>query len=235
MLIIDISKNNGIGAGAPNWDKIKTNNTPITGVMIKSSEGIGYADPMVKYHVEGAKRVGLPVGFYHFCSLNDEDVVKDSTGEANWFLKTISPYPCDLFMVLDIERNDKKYYDAHNILVKKDVATNLDGTLKPGYKAVRTLYPDKFLKWINTFFSIIDGANKPSMIYSGKYFMDENLPANHGLGNKPLWLAQYPTNYTAASKPSIPKGWTNYEWWQYSCTGKINGINGNVDLSKSLK
>lgn len=44
----------------------------------------------------------------------------------------------------------------------------------------------------------------------------------------PLWLAQY----TAAPVPTIPNPWTRYMAWQYSSTGTLSGIAGNVDLNR---
>lgn len=49
------------------------------------------------------------------------------------------------------------------------------------------------------------------------------------------WLKEYKLwlpAYTTASSPSIPKPWTKYFIWQYSSTGKLPGIDGNVDLNR---
>ena len=42
-----------------------------------------------------------------------------------------------------------------------------------------------------------------------------------------IWCAKYSSN-----KPNIT---SNYDIWQYSSTGRINGINGNVDMNYMLK
>lgn len=41
----------------------------------------------------------------------------------------------------------------------------------------------------------------------------------------PLWVAHYGTD-----RPTIPDGWLIWYIWQYSSTGSVNGVNGNVDL-----
>lgn len=46
-------------------------------------------------------------------------------------------------------------------------------------------------------------------------------------GQYPLWIAHWGVN-----APSIPQGWQNWHLWQYSATGNVNGINGNVDLDR---
>ena len=43
-----------------------------------------------------------------------------------------------------------------------------------------------------------------------------------------LWIA----NYNNPPTPPLPVGWTKYFMWQYTDSGTIAGIKGNVDLSK---
>ena len=60
------------------------------------------------------------------------------------------------------------------------------------------------------------------MIYSFTPFLNANLPANHGLGTIPLWLAAY----VSSPSPILPKGWNTYEIWQYSDQGQFKGKDG---------
>ncbi len=56
--------------------------------------------------------------------------------------------------------------------------------------------------------------------------------ANDILHNTPE-LAQYPlfiAHYTSAPKPSVPKPWRTWTFWQYSRTGRVAGISGDVDV-----
>jgi lysozyme len=43
----------------------------------------------------------------------------------------------------------------------------------------------------------------------------------------PLWVANY-----GANCPSMPVGWSNWRFWQYSSTGSVTGIQGDVDLDE---
>lgn len=56
-------------------------------------------------------------------------------------------------------------------------------------------------------------------IYTGDYFYRDNL--NNTVKDLPLWIARYASNPMAS----------NYIGWQYSDSGRIPGINGNVDLN----
>lgn len=47
----------------------------------------------------------------------------------------------------------------------------------------------------------------------------------------PFWIARYPSVDNGTVKESLnPKNFNNCVMWQYSSKGKVNGINGNVDM-----
>ncbi len=194
---IDISHNDGI----INWDKVILNPTKIDFVYIKATQGVGYKDPQLLANVNGAKRVGIKFGYYHFCSLNSANEVTDATAEANYFLSVIKTLPkSDLPLILDIELNEIK------------------------------LKPADVLIYINTFFNVLKTAGYTYALYSYTPFLNENLPANHNLGNISLWIAAY----TKLAYPVLPNGWSKYWIWQYSSDGVITGITTKVDLNKMV-
>lgn len=61
-------------------------------------------------------------------------------------------------------------------------------------------------------------------------YTNQSFGNNHMLGNCgcELWVA----NYTAAPEPRLPKWWQTWRLWQHSCTGRIPGIDGDVDLDR---
>ncbi len=63
--------------------------------------------------------------------------------------------------------------------------------------------------------------DKQVCIYTGDNFYKENL--NNSVKNIPLWVAHY-----GVAKPDA----INYVGFQYSSSGKVNGINGLVDLDE---
>lgn len=71
----------------------------------------------------------------------------------------------------------------------------------------------------------IEKAGYYAMIYANKNWLDSYLYADELLKDFDLWLAQWDID-----KPSYSCG-----IWQYSSTGKVDGINGNVDLNISYK
>ena len=75
-----------------------------------------------------------------------------------------------------------------------------------------------FNKVANTFFTTIEKAGYNSMLYSSKYYL-ENIWTSE---NKDIWLAHYTskTDYQGS-----------YKLWQMTSNGRIDGINGAVDIN----
>lgn len=152
--------------GNINWDKLKTAD-PALGlihfVYIKATQGVGYTDPMAKAHAEGAKSVGLKIGYYHFATLNDPNIPNDAVAEARYFDSQMKTLPAaDLMPVIDIETNKS---NLSPVQVEQWLAAFLGEMLRLGYQQV--------------------------MIYSYQPFLDQFLPPSHAFGKYPLWLAQY--------------------------------------------
>lgn len=204
---------NGIDVSRYQWDlDWKQVGQPITQLpgpvqfaYVKATEGVGYVDPNAQSNATGAKAAGLMLGYYHFATLNNRiDPAGDAKNEAQAFLAAFKTLPgANLPPVLDIESN------------------------------ISGLTPAQVLQWVQSFFATLkDGGISNYMIYSYTPFLNANLPANHGLGNIPLWIAAY-VNEPA---PVLPQGWNTYEIWQYSAQGQFKGKDGKnvtVDLNRA--
>ncbi len=124
--------------------------------------------------------------------------------------------------LIDAKNEAKAFITAIKILPKNDYPLVLDIESNPG-----KLSKEEVLIWVNTFFyELAQNGYTDYILYSYSPFLNENLPVNHKLGNIKLWVADY-------SEPLIlPRGWSKQWLWQYTQTGKIQGIVGNVDLNK---
>lgn len=67
-----------------------------------------------------------------------------------------------------------------------------------------------------------DDTNSKAVIYSNAY--SARTIFNSELTNYPLWVANYDV-----SEPESNGKWESWLGWQYTSTGSINGISGNVD------
>lgn len=157
-MIIDISSYQKV----TDWNKVKA--TPeLEGIYIKACEGVNSPDPGFDSKAREAINRSIPIGFYHFCTLNDADVVSDARKEARYFVNLTKPYKASLPYVLDIEDNKKL-----------------------------NLPKDKVCLYIKTFFDELSLLGiKDSMLYSYTPFLNSNLPKDHGLGHLKLWIAAY--------------------------------------------
>ncbi|NHZ40228.1 glycoside hydrolase family 25 protein [Massilia aquatica] len=64
------------------------------------------------------------------------------------------------------------------------------------------------------------------LIYSSLSFWNSNLAGSAALCAYPLWIAEY----SSAAAPVLPHGVHGYAIWQHAQTGKVDGIEGAVDL-----
>jgi GH25 family lysozyme M1 (1,4-beta-N-acetylmuramidase) len=68
---------------------------------------------------------------------------------------------------------------------------------------------------------------RPPIIYTGKYFWQDSVGDADETAS-PLWHAQY----TSAACPNIADAWPDWAFWQYTSTGSVAGIGGNVDTDR---
>jgi len=72
------------------------------------------------------------------------------------------------------------------------------------------------------------GTGRRPMIYTGRYYWPSYVQST-AFRDHPLWHAQYTTTQPC---PYIADAWRNWAFWQYSSTGRVSGISGNVDLDR---
>lgn len=85
----------------------------------------------------------------------------------------------------------------------------------------------QLVAWAKDFLSRVEAATgKRAMIYTGVWFANKYAGFNSALADRPLWVSYYKTTL-----PSSFAGWTKWTAWQYTDSGKIVGISGNVDLN----
>ncbi len=78
---------------------------------------------------------------------------------------------------------------------------------------------------IATWLSVVEkGTGKKPIIYTGKYFWQDHVADTTQFNGYSLWLAAY-----VSGCPDTPDAWSDWKIWQYTSTGSIPGISGNVD------
>jgi uncharacterized protein (TIGR03382 family) len=83
----------------------------------------------------------------------------------------------------------------------------------------------KVKMWVN---HVKQAIGRDPIVYTGFYFWRDSV-GNLDLSASPLWHAQY----TTAACPNINSPpWTTWHFWQYTSTGRVTGISGNVDVNR---
>jgi len=73
--------------------------------------------------------------------------------------------------------------------------------------------------------TIFTQTQQKAMIYTNPAFWDSHIPTD--FANYPLWVA----DWAQTNVPKLPKGWSNWQYWQTSDRGSIPGIATKVDVS----
>src|ERR1035437_5584956 len=90
--------------GQIDWDTYKNN---ANFVIIRSTYGNGYYDQWFAHNRDEARRVGLPVGFYHYCYPQ----YNTPEAEASWFCKA----------VYDLKEGESLYLDFEETAFTGDI------------------------------------------------------------------------------------------------------------------
>jgi lysozyme len=153
-----------------------------------------------------AGQAGIPVGAYHRAFVGGdtrERVKDDARTEAEVFLSQVGElHSGDLLPALDVE-------------------APFDG-LRPGRLRV----------WVRTWLRRVRTAlgERPIIYTSPTSWSATGNTTEFALAGHPLWIANW-----GVSQPSVPaSNWAGRGWsvWQYTSSGRVNGIEGRVDLNR---
>ncbi|MEV6523883.1 lysozyme [Longispora sp. NPDC051575] len=175
-------------------------NAGIQFAYIKATEGIGYKDTKFNTYYPAAYHAGVIRGAYHF-ALPDR-----STGAAQ----------ADFL----VDNGGAWSRDNLTLPAALDIEYNPYGATCYGKSA------SAMVAWINDFLARYQArTGRWAVLYSTTNWWQTCTGNYSGFANRsPLWLARY-----ASAPGTLPAGWPVYTIWQYSSTGSVAGIAGNVD------
>jgi GH25 family lysozyme M1 (1,4-beta-N-acetylmuramidase) len=186
------------------WAKVKAAGKGFA--IIRASAGSLTDDTQYEANRAGAAANGIPHAAYHFANPDvtaTKTVTQDATLEADWFLQNATPASGDMIPALDVEKTNG-------------------------------LSVSQMKTWVSTWLQRVASVTgvKP-MIYTSPNFWSTYLGNTTDFavaGYKVLWIAHW-----GVSQPTVPaSNWGGYGWtfWQYTSSGTVNGISGNVDLDR---
>ncbi|XP_054258814.1 lysozyme M1-like [Macrosteles quadrilineatus] len=90
---------------------------------------------------------------------------------------------------------------------------------------------DKMADVLKAVLDGLKGSFSNLWIYTGPSYWENKVAwRKYDFSQYKLWIA----HYTTKSQPTIPSTWKTkgYSLWQYTDKGRVNGISGNVDMSR---
>lgn len=125
----------------------------------------------------------------------------EAEAEAEYILERIKGYPISLPVVMDYEFAGGSTGRLKAAGLSKAAATNI----------------------CNAFCDKVKAAGYTPMVYADKNMLTNYLNAS-GLTSA-VWLAHYTSRYQATDYAG------DFDYWQFTSSGQVSGINGNVDLN----
>ena len=187
--------------GDIDWAKAKADG--VEGVIIRLGYGEGNnADKKAQRNISECKRLGIPFGIYWYSYADTPALAKEEGADVVAKLKQFGVNPSDLAYPVYYDL-EKWTWEGHQPPTDPSVYNNI----------------------VNNWYSALQSAGYKNLgVYSYTSYLQG--PLKHAdIYAKTTWVAQYGARMGFDSFP------TNSRGWQYTSSGKVNGISGNVDMN----
>ena len=187
--------------GDIDWAKAKADG--VEGVIIRLGYGEGNnADKKAQRNISECKRLGIPFGIYWYSYADTPSIAKGEGADVVAKLKQFGVNASDLAYPV--------YYDLEKWTWK-------------GHQPPTD--PNVYNDIVNNWYSALQSAGYKNLsVYSYTSYLQG--PLNHAdIYAKTTWVAQYGARMGFDSFPTGSRG------WQYTSSGKVDGISGNVDMN----
>lgn len=191
--------------GVINWSAVKSDG--IGFAILRDGYGRNTLDSTFYTNVQNAKKVGVHIdGVYHFSyALN----TNDARNEADVTIKHAKDAGLgnDIIIFFDLEYDSVRYARDNGV----------------------TLNSAKCIEFTNAFCNRVKELGYKAGVYANGDYYYSMYNAGKAIPDYAVfWYADWRSNPSQE-----PKSKSTY--WQYSESGKVNGIGGNVDLNYRLK
>ena len=187
--------------GDIDWAKAKADG--VEGVIIRLGYGWGNnADRKAQRNISECKRLGIPFGIYWYSYADTPSIAKEEGAGVVAKLKRFGVRASDLAYPV--------YYDLEKWTWK-------------GHQPPTD--PNVYNDIVNNWYGALQSAGYKNLgVYSYTSYLQG--PLKHAdIYAKTTWVAQYGARMGFDSFP------TNSRGWQYTSSGKVDGISGNVDMN----
>lgn len=201
---IDVSDNQGI----IDWKKVKE--AGVQFAILRTVRRSGKIDKQIANNIKGCIENGIPADFYKYAyALTETDSEKEAK-EVIAALNTLGIKP------------------AKDVVIWHDVEDDTQMALSTA----------QLTKICQAFKKVVEDAGYTCGLYMGKYDFEKGEVKLSNLGETHVWIARYYDGYVLKPfgqepnekyKPTVPGG--ELWGWQYTSSGRVKGIVGNVDLN----
>lgn len=191
------------GQGTITWSSVYSDG--VVFAFAKATQGTDYKDPDFTTYMANGHAAGLYMGAYDFaCPATDssEDCTADNaTAEANYFLGVAGPYFKSgyLYPALDLE------------VGCGDISAS-----------AMTAWVEQWMDTVENYAKTNDNKTIIPIIYMSQSYASTSCMTS-AVTQYSLWIAD-----PGASSPGTGF-WPTWTFWQYSWTGTVPGISGDVD------
>ena len=199
--------------GVIDWRAVK--DAGVEFAVLRSTRGSGKPDRQAAANVTGCREQGIPFSFYKYqYALTEAESAKEAEGVLKLLAKLGVTPSRDTLIWSDIEYDDL-------LALGKEKVTDI----------------------INAFKAVVETAGFGFGVYCCKYDYEHRLESARFTA--PMWIARYYRCYTPLTfgyepdesyRPAIAaRSASELLGWQFTSTGRVPGIRGNVDLNETYK
>lgn len=201
---IDVSENQGV----IDWKKVKS--AGVQFAILRTVKRSGNPDGQLKANIDGCIKNNIPFDFYKYSYAVTEAAAVAEVKRVVEVLKSYGIKPSTDYIVwMDVE-------DAVQIALSTEKLTSI----------------------VQSFKKAVLDAGFGFGLYMGKYHFENNEVNFPLLGETHAWIARYYNGYNVMQlgtmpnekyKPTVKNG--KLWGWQYTSSGRVDGISGNVDMN----
>lgn len=199
---IDISDNQGV----IDWEKVKA--AGVEFAILRTVRRSGVADHYLSTNINECRKNGIPFDFYKYS-----------------YATTIAQAQTEARQVVDALK-------ACGVIPSKDTVIYMDVEDKIQFALSTKALTDI----VKAFRDVVEGSGFTFGLYMGKYYYEKG-EVDLGAFDAFTWIARYYNGYNVMQfkenpngkyKPAAKSG--ELRGWQYTSSGRVDGIKGNVDL-----
>ncbi len=201
--VIDVSEHNG----KINWEKVKASG--VDGAIIRLGWGYLGKDKYFDYNISECNRLGIPYGLYLYSYAYDANFAyAEAEGTA------------EMLKGVNLNLSYPFYYDIENFKPWND-----DGNTRRPPTTIKG-YEDIISTYITALSKLDSRLSGRIHVYSYRYYLNSVLKSPNVIYPYVSWAAEYGAELQFSNANySGPQG------WQYSSSGSVSGISGNVDMN----